>query len=163
MRRFLKTHTELFCLKSRNKQTNTQNRANRGRSCSSVNTVTRTCIGCPKFSPPQSIQTSSQAHPLIRKPFLRSQKGRSVELTMHSLLTTRLRMSGDALSLPPIPSWRVYEQNLSLIFSDYISLGKEQSWSDCSSVIPPAATIPNPLYFPYSVCDKWLNEILNMG
>jgi hypothetical protein len=116
MRRFLKTHTELFCLKSQNKQSIIQNRANRGSSCSSVTIVTRICTVCPNFSPPHSIQTSSQAHPLTREPFLRSQKDRSMELTMHHLLTTRLRMSGDEPSLP-LYLHGVYMNKIYLLFS----------------------------------------------
>jgi hypothetical protein len=64
---------------------------------------------------------------------------------------------------PPILSWHVYEQNLTFIFNDYIRLKKEQSCSDQSLVFPPAAKIPIPPYFQYSVCGKWVNELLSIG
>ena len=46
---------------------------------------------------------------------------------MHYTLTTSLRMSGDAPTLPHTPSWRVFEQNLPFTFNDHIRLGEPGS------------------------------------
>jgi hypothetical protein len=106
-----------FCLNSQIKWTITQKRDNRGSSCSSVNIVTKIYIGCQNVCLLQSIKTSHQAYPLTREPFLRSQRGQSVELIMHSISTTRF-------SPPP----RTFMACIWTKLTIYIQcLGKEQS------------------------------------